>query len=137
MRTQLEAQAACLTNRARVHFLGYRKDVPEFLAACDLLAFPSTSEGLGSTLLQAGQAHIPVIASEVGGIPDIILPGKTGDLVPPQNPQALAAAIHALLQDPARCATYAKALSQHVARNFSAENMIQCTRGVYRDLVSQ
>lgn len=135
LREALTTQASHLSRAARIHFLGYQKDVPAFLAACDLLVFPSVSEGLGSTLLQAGQAHIPVIASNVGGIPDIILSGKTGELVPPQNPQALATAMTALLQDPARRTAYGLALAQHVAENFSAASMIQHTAEVYRELL--
>ena len=135
LRPQLEAQAARLASAARIHFLGYRKEVPSFLAACDLFVFPSLSEGLGSTLLQAGQVHTPVIASQVGGIPEIILQGKTGALVPPQDPHALAAAITALLADPARCAAYGEALSAHVAQNFSAASMIQQTTATYREMV--
>ncbi len=134
LREALTAQATRLSSSARIHFLGYQKDVPAFLGACDLLVFPSVSEGLGSTLLQAGQAHLPVLASDVGGIPDIILPGKTGELVPPQDPQALATAMTALLQDPTRCAAYGLALAQHVAENFSATSMVQHTTQVYQEL---
>ncbi len=134
LRDPLEAQARRLASHARIHFLGYRSDVLSFLAACDLLVFPSLSEGLGSTLLQAGQAETPVIASQVGGIPDIILPGKTGDLVPAQDPQALATAMHALLQDSTRRAAYGHALREHVTQNFSQEAMVQHTLAVYREL---
>lgn len=134
-REALTTQATRLSSSARIHFLGYQKDVPAFLAACDLLVFPSVSEGLGSTLLQAGQAYIPVIASDVGGIPDIILSGKTGDLVPSQDPQALATAMTALLQDPTRCTAYGLALAQHVAENFSATSMIHRTTQVYQELL--
>ena len=84
-----------------VHFAGFVDDVPDWLAAFDVFAFPSHHEGLGSVLLQAMAAGTPVVASDTGGIPELIRHKETGLLVPPRDPPALAAAIARLHGDPA------------------------------------
>jgi glycosyltransferase involved in cell wall biosynthesis len=118
-----------------IHFIGHVDEVSAFLAACDLFVFPSLSEGLGSTLLQAGQVEAAVIASDVGGIPDIILPEKTGVLVPPGEPVALSHAITQLLGDPTLRTAYGHALAQHVATHFSQQHLIESTTQVYETLL--
>ncbi|EKE77468.1 glycosyltransferase family 4 protein [Gallaecimonas xiamenensis] len=96
-RRDFEAQAQGLAN---VQFLGHRDDIGNWLAALDLMLFPSLSEGLGSTILEAMQHGVPVIGSDAGGIPDIIEDGQNGLLVPPGNAEALAKAIDTLLMAP-------------------------------------
>ncbi|WP_341502689.1 glycosyltransferase family 4 protein [Gallaecimonas sp. GXIMD4217] len=96
-RQELEAQAAGLDN---VHFLGHRQDIGNWLAALDLLVFPSLSEGLGSTILEAMQHGVPVIGSRAGGIVDIIQDRKNGLLVETGSGPALTEALRQLLDDP-------------------------------------
>lgn len=93
---RLRQQAGGLQN---VVFAGFQQDIGNWLAALDLLVFPSLSEGLGSTILEAMQHKVPVVASRAGGIPDLIDDGSNGLLVPPGNPEALAEAMISVLND--------------------------------------
>lgn len=86
----------------RAVFLGTRKDVPELLPDFDIAVQPSHSEGVAATAVEAQLLNIPVIATNVGGQPDLIDPGVTGWLVPPRDPPELARAIMQALHDPAR-----------------------------------
>jgi glycosyltransferase involved in cell wall biosynthesis len=84
----------------RVLFLGYRADLSRLLAASDLVVLPSISEGLPLAAVEALASARPVVATQVGGIPEIVLDGETGLLVPPNDSAALAAAIDRILDDP-------------------------------------
>ena len=79
-----------------VIFTGHRSDIPEILAACDVVAIPSQSENVGGAV-EPLLMEKPVVASNVGGLPDVVLDGKTGLLVPPRDPQALAQALLKIL----------------------------------------
>jgi glycosyltransferase involved in cell wall biosynthesis len=94
-RAALEAAAAT----AQVELLGERGDVPEQLAASDVFVLSSRSEGMPMSILEAMAAGLPVVASAVGGIPEIVRDGETGLLVPPGDADALAAALGRLLDD--------------------------------------
>jgi glycosyltransferase involved in cell wall biosynthesis len=85
-----------------VQFLGFRRDVSALLAVSDCVALPSLSEGLPNIVLEAFAAGRPVVASAVGGVPELVLPGETGWLVPPRDPAALADALAECLSDRAR-----------------------------------
>lgn len=80
-----------------VHFLGERRDIPEILRALDLLLMPSWEEPFGNVALEAMAMEIPVVASDVGGLVEIVRPGEDGLLLPPKQPEAWAAAIEELL----------------------------------------
>ncbi|MGH2574346.1 MAG: glycosyltransferase, partial [Ignavibacteria bacterium] len=80
-------------------FTGFRKDIPRILNAVDILAFPSHEESFGVTLLEAMAMEIPVVASNTAGVPDIVTNGKTGILIPPKNPIALANALIGLAEN--------------------------------------
>lgn len=84
-----------------VRLVGARNDVAELLAAADLFVLSSRSEGLPLSILEAMAAGLPVVASNVGGVPEVVVEGETGFLVPPGDPQSLAAAIERLLDDSA------------------------------------
>lgn len=129
-------QRAELEERARkngvsdsVFFLGFVPDAPSYLSGLDVFILPSLSEGLSYALLEAGSASLPVAASRVGGIPEVIEDGASGILVPPRNPTALARAIQALLEDGGR---YGAALSKRVASGFSLDRMRTETAALYR-----
>lgn len=83
-----------------IHLPGYVHDIQDHLASLDIFAFPSRHEGLGSVLLEAMAAGCPIVASEVGGIPDIIQSEKTGLLVPPGNVVSLVEALESLIAEP-------------------------------------
>jgi len=84
----------------QVHFLGERRDIPRLLRALDVFVLPSHQEGLGLAIIEAMAAGLPVVATRVGGIPDVVIEGETGLLVEPGNPAELAEAIIQLLTNP-------------------------------------
>lgn len=93
LRQQLEALAASLGITSSVRFLGFRRDVPDLLRAADVFVMPSLSEGLPLAILEAMAAEVPIVATEVGGIPELIRPGHTGWLVPAGDSAALGSAL--------------------------------------------
>jgi len=115
----------------RVVFTDFLPDARSYLAAADLFVFPSRKEGMPFALLEAGLASLPVIASRVGGIPEVIEDGAGGLLVPPDDPGALAEAIQSLIKNPERAARLGTALRAHVEKEFSKERMVQETFALY------
>jgi glycosyltransferase involved in cell wall biosynthesis len=114
---------------------GFRTDVPECLAAADIAVQPSRSEGLGTAVLEAAAAGLPVVATAVGGIPDIVVHGQTGLLVPPEDPRALAEALIELAGDPQRRAAWGRAGRERVAAHFSVEALVEKTDAYYRRMI--
>jgi glycosyltransferase involved in cell wall biosynthesis len=98
-RPLVEAEVRRLGLERAVELAGARHDVPEILAGADLFVLSSASEGLPMTILEAMAAGLPVVASDVGGVPEAVVDGETGLLVPPGDPASLAAAIERLLED--------------------------------------
>jgi starch synthase len=92
---------------------------------------PARWEGFGIALLEAMLAAKPVVATAVSATPEIVVDGSTGLLVPPDEPDALAAAVNALLADPARAGAYGAAGLERAHREFSVEGMIDRTLAVY------
>ena len=82
-------------------FAGFRKNIADFYAAMDISVLTSLSEGLSITILESMSHSLPVVATAVGGNPEVVVDGQTGFLVPPKDPQAFASRVVALLQDPA------------------------------------
>ncbi len=130
-RPLLEALIQELACGDRVTLAGHRPDAARYLRAFDVFALPSRSEGLGYVLLEAGAAGLPVAASNVGGIPEIIEDGTTGLLVPAGDAAALEAALALLLGDPARAARLGAALARKIAREFSLTEMVRATLARY------
>jgi glycogen(starch) synthase len=120
-RRQVERLARRLGVAGRVHVTGFvpHELVPSVLATADLLVLPSIYEELGTVLAEALHAHLPVVASRVGGIPEIVQDGGTGLLVRPRDPDALAAAIDRVLGDPVLSAR----LSANAARRAPAYDL--------------
>lgn len=96
----LRAQASFAGNDGRVKFLGWRDDIPEIMPLFDVFVLPSLNEGMGRVLVEAMAAGRPVVASRVGGIPDLVRHGETGLLVTPRDGEAIAASISLLLSNP-------------------------------------
>jgi glycosyltransferase involved in cell wall biosynthesis len=92
-------QSACLEGVQGLDLLGERDDVPDLLATADVFVLPSKSEGMPISVLEAMAAGLPVVASAVGGVPEVVVDGETGFLVPPGDPEALADALGRLLAD--------------------------------------
>jgi glycosyltransferase involved in cell wall biosynthesis len=95
----METRVRALGLANQFTFLGFRKEAPRLVQAFDMIAVPSHVEPLGNATLEAMAAGRPVVGSRVGGIPEMVVHGETGLLVPPADPQALAAAIARLAED--------------------------------------
>lgn len=124
--------------RLRPHTIltGFRTEIPEFLAAMTCLVFPSFKiEGTPQVLLQAMAMRTPIVATNVGGIPDLIKDGDTGRLVEPQNAAALSMAVRWVLDHRHEAQAYADRARQRVLRDFSLDRAIERTESVYRELL--
>ena len=119
---------------ASVHFLGVRRDVPDLLAAADLLVMSSRWEGLGLVFLEAMNASLPVVATGVGGVPEVVLDGDTGLLVEPGDPEALSAAIISLLDDPDLARRFGRNGRLRLEDCFTAAAMVHSTLGLYAQI---
>jgi glycosyltransferase involved in cell wall biosynthesis len=122
---ELRALAARLGVDRRVEFLGHREDVPALLAGADVFVLPSRSEAFPNGAIEAMAAGLPVVASRVGGLLDLVDEGRTGLLVPPDDPAALASAIESLVASPARAAGIGAAAREEVARRYSLDRMVR------------
>jgi len=115
-----------------VSFLGFRKDSPDLMAAADLVILPSLAEAFGLAITESLYIGTPVVATRVGGIPEIIDDGVDGVLVPPADSGALAEAIVDLLNDPDRRMKMAGAGRERVIKRFLFEDMVRSYEAVYR-----
>lgn len=119
-REALEQMARkCGLTPERVRFLGFRTDVPDLLTAADLFALSSRDEGLPLALLEAMVHKLPIVATAVGGVPELVTHGKHGFVIPPQSPEAMAEAIGTLAHDPDLCRRMGEAGARHVTESFS------------------
>lgn len=137
LRSALEETAQRFGLGDRVLFTGFQMDVSEIIAAFDVAVLPSFFEGMGRVILEAMAMAKPVVASRVGGIPDLVEDGLNGFLVPPGNADALAAAIRRLLTDEALARKMGIAGREMVDEKFSADMMVQSIEAVYRDLLTR
>ncbi len=117
-----------------VRFLGRRDDARRFLAAADVVVNPSDFEGLPVTLLEALSYARPIVATDVGGVSEVVIDERTGLLVPPGDPVALAKAVERALTDPA-AATWGEQGKWHVLAHHSIEAMTRAYEDVYREVL--
>lgn len=134
-RAALEARAARLGITDRVRFLGFRRDVAELLATCDVFVLPSLYEGLPLALLEAMAAERPVVATAIPGVNEVMAHNETGYLVPPADPAALAAALRHVLGDTDLARRIASGARERVVASFSAESVAAQVMGSYRELL--
>jgi glycosyltransferase involved in cell wall biosynthesis len=120
-----------------VIFTGFRPDVLSLIKGFDLFVMSSVTEGLGTSLLDAMAASRAVVATRTGGIPEVVVDGETGLLVPPRDAHALAEAIIRLLGDESLRAAFGRAGRQRVERRFSADRMVAATLAVYESLAGR
>jgi glycosyltransferase involved in cell wall biosynthesis len=132
---ELEEQARRLGLAQRIVFTGFRSDVPDLLMEAAISVLPSLSEGTSNTLLESMAAGIPVVATRVGGNPEVIEDGVSGLLVPPRDSTALAAVIGRLLEDEELALGLGQAGIRRVAELFSIEGSIDQTEHLYQRLV--
>jgi glycosyltransferase involved in cell wall biosynthesis len=135
-------QAAALVDRARargiadrIQFLGQCRNVPEILASTDLFVLPSRTEALPNAVIEAMAAGLPVVASDVGGIPELIAHGTSGWLVPPGHSDALADAIVALLDDSALARKLGAAAADRVSREFGFGRLVDRMERLYLEAI--
>lgn len=124
---QLELSRQAKENKVdnMVFFMGFRDDVPRILASLDLFVLSSYKEGLGSSILDAMASRLPVVATQAGGIPELVIHEQTGLLVPPKNPQSLAEAILRVYDDRKLARQMAENGYKMVHDKFSASGMAE------------
>jgi glycosyltransferase involved in cell wall biosynthesis len=135
LRGSLEAQARDLGILECVVFAGFRDDVDRLLPAFDVFCLSSHMEGLGTILLDAMAFARPIVGTAAGGIPEAVLDGVTGHVVPVRNPYGLALALLALLENPERARQMGTAGRLRFEEKFSADRMVKETLSVYEELL--
>lgn len=128
----LRAQAAAAGIADRTHILGFRDDVPDILAAGDVFAMPSLSEGLPLALVEAMSFGLPVVVSRVGGIPEVVTNDVDALLVPPSDVGALAGALRNLLEDPILRRRLGEAARTRARRDYAISAMVDRYEQLYR-----
>ena len=133
-RGELEARAAVLGLGPGVRFLGETKEVPAVLRSLDVFVLPSIAEGISNTVLEAMATGLPVVATRVGGNPELVEEDVTGALIPPREPAALAAAIGGYLGEPARRFAHGAAGRRRALERFDLAGMVSAYRELYLGL---
>jgi glycosyltransferase involved in cell wall biosynthesis len=121
----------------RVSFLGVRRDIPEILSLMNIFLLPSLYEGFGIAILEAMAAGKPVVATTVGGIPEFVIPGQSGLLVPPGDALALARAIKQLLDEPEKARAMGSQGQKHVRQHYSIGSMVRRHEQLYELCLSK
>jgi glycosyltransferase involved in cell wall biosynthesis len=137
LRSFLEKRIDDLKISDHVDLLGNREDIPQLLSDFDIFLLSSKREGFPITLLEAMACGKPVIATEVGGIPEAVHDGENGLLVPPENPETLAKAILGLLQDRQLMEDIARRGRQTVEGSFSMRGMMQSYQELFLDMMGR
>ena len=136
-REGVERVVAALGVERHVAFLGERSDLGPLLAQADLFVLPSEQESFGLAALEALASGLPVVASRVGGLPEVVRDGETGRLVPPRDPPALAAAVLELLGDGARRAAMAREAREDAVTRFRPAPVVERVEAIYREVLSR
>lgn len=133
-RSKLEFLRDLLGLQERVFFLGNVRQIASFLSELDIFVLASRSEGLSISLLEAGCAGLPLIASAIGGIPEVIQDGKTGLLVPVDDELSLAEAINILINEPEKRKSLGLEAAKDIQMRFTEDNMLKETEKVYDEV---
>jgi len=133
----LEDLAAAHGISDAVHLAGSVGDVTDWLRRAELFVHPARWEGFGLALLEAMLAGLPIVASGVSSIPEIVVDGSTGLLVPPDDVPSLTEAVDSLLDEPARARAFGAAGLEHARTSFSVAAMTERTLAVYRDALGR
>lgn len=137
LRPDLEKLIIHMGLNHHVFLVGYRNDPEQHLKAFDLLVLSSLKEGLSYTLLEAARARVPIIATAVGGTPEIIYDHIHGLLVHPSDIESLAEAVVAAIQDPQTLKHYAIQAHERVTKEFDIENMVSTTLEAYSEYIKK
>jgi len=136
-REELEAMVDDLGLRASTRFLGWRGDMREVYSDLDVVTLCSNNEGSPVALIEALAAARPVVATNVGGVPNVVQDGRTGLLVPPRDPEALAEGIVSLLRDPERAAALGRAGRDSVYPRHASTRLVDDVERLYLDLARE
>ncbi|MCU0645518.1 MAG: glycosyltransferase, partial [bacterium] len=136
-RDDLQKYAEMKRMSDKIFFLGARNDIPQLLSALDVFVISSDREGLPVAMLEAMASKIPVVATAVGGIPELIVPRQNGFLVPPRDPQKLADAIAAILKNQSMRLKLANAGYHTVKNNYSIETITSQIEAIYFQFAKQ
>jgi glycosyltransferase involved in cell wall biosynthesis len=139
LRSRIERRAEELPS-GTVRLLGFLDEIRDLMKACDVLAFPTSpqlDEGFGLAALEAMAAGRAVVATTVGALPEVVQPGRTGILVPPEDPSALADALVELATNPSMREELGRRGEERARAEFGIERMVSRTVGVYREALSR
>jgi len=136
LRHRAEREAHRLGLAGAVRFIGYLADVRPLLAQCAVFVLSSRWEGMPNVVLEAMACRKPVVATSVGGCPEVVREGETGYLVPPGNPEALAERIGTLLADPARRRAMGEAGRRRIEADFTHEHTVRLWEELYERVLS-
>jgi glycosyltransferase involved in cell wall biosynthesis len=133
---ELHETAESLGIGEQIWLAGVREDIEIQLGRFDLFVLPSLAEGVPVTVLEAMACARPVVASAVGGVPELVVDGSTGTLVPAADPQSLARALAGYVDDPQLCRRHGQAGRERVLEHFSLERMVDDYQNLYIELLS-
>lgn len=134
---RLESKIDDLRLENEVVLTGRRSDVPELLAASDIFILPSLWEGLPNALLEAMEAGLPVVATRVGGVPELVTDDETGLLVDAEDGKALAEAVERIIRDSDLGRRLSQNAKEYVKRKFDIKNTVMRTEKLYEELLRQ
>jgi len=137
LKRELENQVRLLGLEAQVHFTGWRENITELLALCDLFVLPSLGEHFGRVLIEAMAMAKAIVATDSGGVPEVVIDGETGLLVPPAQPRPLADAVLALLENQVRAEQFGRAGRRRVEALFSLERDAAAVEALYREVLGE
>jgi glycosyltransferase involved in cell wall biosynthesis len=133
----LEEEARRLEVSERIRFLGWWREMAPLYRTWDIFAMPSLTEAFPMAALEAMAQSLPVVATNVGGLPELVEDGRTGYLIPPSDPKALASRLRTLILDASQRREMGAAGYRRVRECFSADRMIAQTADIYRSLLSE
>ena len=130
---ELKMQAALLGIKDKVKFLGWRPDVADVMSTFDIFVLPSLNEGMGKVLVEAMAMGKPIIASDIGGIPDLVIHGENGLLTPPGDSESIAMSIEFLYRDTLK-RKYLGDKGKVFAADYNVDSMVQKIDRLYIEL---
>jgi glycosyltransferase involved in cell wall biosynthesis len=134
---ELDRLAAHTSSGARIRWMGHRDDVPDLLAAADLFVFPSLFEGLGGALIEAMALGLPIVASDLDAVREVVDDGRNAVLVPPASSRAVADAIVMVLDDRRKAAAFGARSRMIFAERFTSDRSVARMIALYRDVLRQ
>lgn len=123
--------------RHMIHLAGFREDAPALAGACNVFVMPSIHrEGLPRAVIEAMAQGVPAIATNVGGMPELVVDQENGLIVPPRDPQALARAVLYFAEDPSRCRVFGKHAQERIRTHFNIQTTIKQTIQLYEEVLN-